>query len=260
MKSAIALAVGALLALSGCAHRTARSYPVPPPPPAATAPATAAPETAPPATATGAPGTAAPAGAPVAAPGATALGGIPEPYAETGIASWYGHPYHGRPAANGEIYDMEKLTAAHRTLPFDTVVRVTNLENQKSIDVRINDRGPFVDGRIIDLSHAAAVAIDMIGPGTAKVRMDVIKLPDLVPAALFAVQVGAFRDRANAERERALMERQYGSARLVKRAGDPVLWRVLVGREKTEDAAGSLKSRIRSETGERNAFVVRLDS
>ncbi len=260
MKSAIALAVGALVALSGCGHRMARTYPVPPPPPAATASTTAAPETGRPAAFPHPPITSAPAGAPSPAPPAALTGGIPGPYSETGIASWYGHPYHGRPAANGEIYDMEKLTAAHRTLPFDTVVRVTNLNNQKTVDVRINDRGPFVDGRIIDLSHAAAVAIDLVGPGTAKVRMDVVKLPDLLPAPLFAVQVGAFRDRANAERERAQMARQYGSARLVKRGGDQILWHVLVGREKTEDAAGTLKSRIRSETGERNAFVVRLDS
>jgi rare lipoprotein A len=180
--------------------------------------------------------------------------------AETGVASWYGHPYHGRPAANGEIYDMEKMTAAHRTLPFDTVVRVTNLTNQQSVEVRINDRGPFIDGRIIDLSHGAAQSIGMVGPGTAQVRMEIVKLPDLIPPALFAVQVGAFRERANAERERSLMEKRYGSARLVKRADTPTLWRVLVGREKTEDAAGTLKSRIRKESGERNAFVVRLDS
>jgi rare lipoprotein A len=179
---------------------------------------------------------------------------------ETGLASWYGHPYHGRPAANGEIYDMEQMTAAHRTLPFDTVVRVTNLSNQRAVEVRINDRGPFIDGRIIDLSHAAAQAIAMIGPGTAEVRMEIVKLPDLVPPALFGVQVGAFRDRGNAERERALMEKRYGSARLVKRNDTPTLWRVLVGREKTEDAAGTLKTRIRKESGERNAFVVRLDS
>src|SRR5919112_4718985 len=70
---------------------------------------------------------------------------------ETGVASWYGHPYHGRRAANGEIYDMEKLTAAHRTLPFDTWVRVLNLTNNKTVDVRIQDRGPFVNNRVIDL-------------------------------------------------------------------------------------------------------------
>src|SRR6266571_1912995 len=86
---------------------------------------------------------------------------------EEGIASWYGHPYHGRAAANGEIYDMERLTAAHRTLPFDTWVRVYDLDNSKTVDVRIIDRGPFVDGRIIDLSHAAARDIGMIGPGIA---------------------------------------------------------------------------------------------
>jgi len=93
---------------------------------------------------------------------------------ESGLASWYGHPYHGRPAANGEIYDMEKLTAAHRTLPFETWVHVTNLSNDKSVDVRITDRGPFVEGRIIDLSHAAARAIDLIGPGVTRVRVKVI--------------------------------------------------------------------------------------
>ncbi|HUS06267.1 MAG TPA: septal ring lytic transglycosylase RlpA family protein [Bryobacteraceae bacterium] len=102
---------------------------------------------------------------------------------ENGIASWYGVPYHGRRAANGEIYNMERLTAAHRTLPFNTWVRVKNLTNDKSIDVRIQDRGPFVDKRIIDLSRAAARAVDMIGPGTAKVRLTVIKPPKHEPVS-----------------------------------------------------------------------------
>jgi DNA-binding NtrC family response regulator len=84
---------------------------------------------------------------------------------ETGIASWYGHPYHGRQAASGEVYDMETLTAAHPSLPFNTVVRVHNLNNQRTVEVRITDRGPFVEGRIIDLSHAAARAIGMVVPG-----------------------------------------------------------------------------------------------
>lgn len=93
---------------------------------------------------------------------------------ETGIASWYGVPYNGRRAANGEVYDMEQLTAAHRTLPFDTWVEVTNLENKKHVDVRIIDRGPFVNGRIIDLSLAAAREIDMVTAGVVKVRIKVI--------------------------------------------------------------------------------------
>ena len=181
-------------------------------------------------------------------------------YSETGLASWYGHPYHGRPAANGEIYDMEKLTAAHRTLPFDTWVRVVNLGNGKFVEVRIIDRGPFIDGRIIDLSHAAAREIDLIGPGVAKVRMEVIRAPQSAPAGAFAVQVGAFRNRDNAERLRAAMEARYGTARLVLRQGDPSVWRVLVGAEASEAAALVLSERIRQESGETTAFVVRLDS
>jgi rare lipoprotein A len=185
---------------------------------------------------------------------------VPQPGSvETGLASWYGHPYHGRAAANGEIYDMETLVAAHRTLPFDTWVRVVNLTNEKTVDVRIIDRGPFVDGRIIDLSHAAAKAIDLIGPGVAQVRVEILRLPAAAGPTEFSVQVGAYRDRANADRVRASMAAQYGSARLVLRQGNPAVWRVLVGSESTEDAATALSARIRQESGEKNPFVVRLD-
>jgi rare lipoprotein A len=93
---------------------------------------------------------------------------------EQGLASWYGVPFNGRRSANGEIYDMYKFTAAHRTLPFDTVVRVTNLDNGMQTEVRITDRGPFVEDRIIDLSLAAARAIGMVGTGTARVKLDII--------------------------------------------------------------------------------------
>ena len=182
-------------------------------------------------------------------------------YTETGLASWYGHPYHGRPAANGEIYDMEKLTAAHRTLPFNTWVRVYDLDNHKTVEVRITDRGPFVDGRIIDLSHAAAREIEMIGPGTAQVRVEVIRAPEGVSLGIFAVQVGAFRDHTNAERLRAKLMSEYGFARLVQRAEKPGLWFVLAGRESSEEAAKALASRIRQNSLEKNGcFVVRVDS
>jgi rare lipoprotein A len=186
---------------------------------------------------------------------------VPQPgYTETGVASWYGHPYHGRQAANGEIYDMETMVAAHRTLPFDTWVRVHNLLNGKEVEVRIIDRGPFVNGRIIDLSHAAAKVIELIGPGTAQVEVQVIRPPAGAPVALFAVQVGAFRDRGTAEQVRVRMAERYGAARLLERRENPGVWRVLVGAESTSDAAAALAGRIRSESGERNAFVVRLDS
>ena len=96
---------------------------------------------------------------------------------ETGVASWYGVPYDGRRAASGEVYDMRQLTAAHRSLPFQTWVEVTNLSNGKQVDVRINDRGPFAKGRVLDLSQAAARDIDMLRAGTARVRLKVIPPP-----------------------------------------------------------------------------------
>jgi len=186
---------------------------------------------------------------------------IPRPVGATeiGVASWYGHPHHGRRAANGEVFDMEKLTAAHRTLPFGTWLRVENLTNSKTVEVRVNDRGPFVDGRIVDLARAAARSIDMIGPGTARVRLTVIQAPPSA-AANFSVQVGAFRERDHAERLRRSLEERFGPARLVLRAGDPALWRVLVGAEPDEIAAARLAERLRGEAGATAAFVVRLDN
>jgi rare lipoprotein A len=163
-------------------------------------------------------------------------------------------------AANGEIYDMEKLTAAHRTLPFNTWVRVENLANRKTVDVRIIDRGPFVDGRIIDLSHAAAREIDLLGPGIGKVRLVVIQEPQPAAGALFAVQVGAFSQRVNADRLRAQMASRYGAAKVLARADKPNVWRVLVGEEGTEEGAEALAQRIRENSVEKStAFVVRID-
>ena len=182
-------------------------------------------------------------------------------YSETGLASWYGPPYHGRRAANGEIYDMDQMTAAHRTLPFNTWVRVQNLENHRTAEVRIIDRGPFVDGRVIDVSRAAARALELLGPGTARVRFEVIRLPEAAAGGLFAVQVGAFQDRKNAERIRRRMAERYGEAQLCVRDGAPRLWRVLVGSESTEAAAAELARRIRRDSPENmTAFVVRIDA
>jgi len=178
---------------------------------------------------------------------------------ETGIASWYGHPYHGRQAADGEIYDMETLVAAHRTLPFNTWVRVTNLSNSKSVDVRIIDRGPFIEGRIIDLSHAAAKVVDLIGPGIAQVRLEIIAPPRNPEAPVFGVQVGLFAFRVNAERVQQKMQERYGPARLVAKQGNTTVWRVVVGRESSPETAEGLASRIRSAENVPEAFVVRLD-
>lgn len=177
---------------------------------------------------------------------------------QTGIASWYGDPYHGRRAANGEVYDMYLFTAAHRTWPFDTFVRVTNLSNNKHVDVRITDRGPFVDGRIIDLSRAAAEKIEMIGPGIREVRLKVITASEAasyaLPSGSFAVQAGAFRDRKRADELCASLEKKFGAARVSNNEGSP-LWRVLVGRESAYDRAQQLAGRVRKEVPD--AIVVR---
>ena len=178
---------------------------------------------------------------------------------ETGVASWYGHPYHGRASASGEIYDMEQMTAAHRTLAFGTLVHVENLDNGMNTEVRINDRGPFIGGRIIDLSHAGAREIGMIGPGVARVRLTIAKGPSVPEPAIFAVQVAAFANRENADRMQTKMSARYGSATLALRTGTPPLWRVLVGRAPDTDAAEVLAQQIRSEEGVPQAFVVRLD-
>ena len=128
------------------------------------------------------------------------------PAIETGVASWYGPNFHGKLTANGEVYDMDGMTAAHRTLPFNSEVMVENLDNGKTVRVRINDRGPFAKDRIIDLSRAAATQIDMMGPGTARVRLYLIKgdlensrITDL-KVANYTIQLGSFNDIQTAER------------------------------------------------------------
>ena len=179
-------------------------------------------------------------------------------YTEEGKASWYGVPYHGRPAADGEIYDMETMVAAHRVIPFNTWLEVTNLQNGKSVKVRVIDRGPFVGGRIIDLSRAAAREIDLIGPGVAPVRLQVISAPPAITANnLFAVQAGAFAIYENAERARAQYAQRFGSAQLVMKQGPRPLYRVLVGKERSMEAAQKLADQLRLEVLQ--VFILRLD-
>ncbi len=129
---------------------------------------------------------------------------------EYGVASWYGPDFHGKLTADGERYNQNALTAAHRTLPFNTYVKVINLNNGRSVVVRINDRGPYAKGRIIDLSKKAATILHMIGPGTARVKLVLERgnaenvhknLSYNQGVGLFAVQVGAYSDRAAADQK-----------------------------------------------------------
>ncbi len=182
----------------------------------------------------------------------------PSGYTEEGNASWYGVPFHGRHASNGEIYDMYKLTAAHRTLPFETMVRVTNLNNGKTTVVRITDRGPFVDNRIIDLSLAAAREVDSVGPGVVPVRVEVLGGVDPT-AGFFTVQVGAFRERANAERLRERLSASYSPIFIQQYdSPDGVFYRVRVGRISGEDAAHQFGGQLHDLEGF-TPLVTRLD-
>ncbi len=128
---------------------------------------------------------------------------------QTGIASWYGPKFHGRTTANGETYNMDDFTAAHKTLPFNTIVRVINQSNNRAVDVRINDRGPYIGDRVIDLSRRAAQEIDMVGPGTADVTIHLLQTGDRPITSSnrssmesFTVQLASF-DTVDSAREKA---------------------------------------------------------
>jgi len=177
---------------------------------------------------------------------------------EVGYASWYGDPYHGRRAANGEIYDKNQMTAAHRTLPFETVVKVTDLENSRSTVVRITDRGPFVQGRIIDLSLATAKKLAMIGPGTAMVRLEILSNGREPGPERYAVQIGAFSERPTAERLQQRMVSRYGGAYIENYDSERGrLFRVRVGPRPSLPDAQQLARQLENEN--LAGFVVRLD-
>ncbi|MGV8041682.1 MAG: septal ring lytic transglycosylase RlpA family protein [Thermoanaerobaculaceae bacterium] len=162
---------------------------------------------------------------------------------EEGLASWYGEPYHGRPTASGRIYDQHELTAAHRTLPFGTRVLVASLDNGRTVEVQINDRGPFVAGRIIDLSRAAAEELRLIGPGVARVRLSVLALGDgMRDAPCWEVQVGAFGRQENLRRAQETLTLQGHRVRLLPASGGLTRVRVEVpgGHRAAETAARGL--------------------
>jgi len=229
---AIVLAVS--LGSTGCAHRTYTTQPPAPPPTEQPSP---------------------PSGPP---PAVERQPPIPGAYLEEGVASWYGIPFDGHRTSNGEIYDMHQFTAAHRTLPFGAIVRVTNLQNGKQTEVRINDRGPFVANRVIDLSLSAARAIDMVGPGTAQVRLEIIGGPN-PQVGFFSVQVGAFQVQDNAEKLRGQLGMRYAPVSIaLYDSPNGLFYRVRVGRLPTEAGAQQLAEQLRS--GEQlTTFVVRLD-
>jgi rare lipoprotein A len=155
---------------------------------------------------------------------------------------------------------MYVMTAAHRTLPFGTIVCVHDLENGRNVTVRINDRGPFIEGRIIDLSFSAAQAMAMDLPGIARVRLEIVGRSASSEPGIFAVQVGAFRDRRNADRMKSLIEGRHGPVVILGfDRGDGTFYRVRVGSESSEDAARELAQQLRRENPAMETFVVRMN-
>ncbi len=178
---------------------------------------------------------------------------------ETGLASWYGPPYHNHRGSNGEVYNMHAMTAAHRTLPLGSIVRVTNPKTGHSAMVRITDRGPFIEGRILDLSLAAAKKTDVWRAGVTEVRMEVLYTPaSLQTGGRWAVQIGAFEKQHAADKMAGHLSHRYHTAKVLS-FGSPVGdWWVRVrvqddSRQKAEEVARDTR------TDEGSIFLVRLD-
>jgi len=195
-----------------------------------------------------------------------------EGFVETGVASWYGSDFHGKKTSNGEIYNMHDMTAAHKLLPLGVFVKVTNLDNGRETLVRVNDRGPFVKKRIIDLSYAAADSLGVVGPGTAKVRVEALgyqvrdeagrirySAPERYDAGPFAVQVGSFGVRENALRLSHELKGRYGRSDIQEaRIDNRTFYRVRAGHYGSlEDAERGREDIARAGYGD--GLVVALD-
>jgi rare lipoprotein A len=178
---------------------------------------------------------------------------------EIGNASWYGPPYHNRVGSNGEVYNMHAMTAAHRTLPLGTIVRVTNLKTQHTALVRITDRGPFIPGRVLDLSLAAARKLDVYLPGVAEVKVEVMQTPlPLATGGKWAVQIGSFAHEREASQFADHLTRRYRTAK-VQHFGSPIGdWWVRV-HVLDDDRERAQKLVSETKTPEGAVFLVRLD-
>ena len=167
-------------------------------------------------------------------------------YVERGIASWYGEDFHGRPTSSGEIYNMYDLTAAHKLMPLGTIAKITNLENDQSVVVKINDRGPFIEGRIIDLSYSAAREIGMAEKGLSRVEIEVMKWGEKLTD--FTVQVGSFEVEENAQRLKEKLNQKYKDAHIITyETNDKIYYRVRVGSTKDILEAERLAEKLSEE-------------
>jgi rare lipoprotein A len=249
----------ALGLIAGCGHRPKTVYAPPPPvllpaPPSNTAPNSGASSIA--SNAPIAPVTANP-GVTSAADLAFVAGHIPV-WTETGIASWYGPPYNKRRGANGQIYDQDAMTAAHRTLPMNSLIRVTNLKTGQQAVLHVTDRGPFVPGRVLDLSMASAKALSLYVAGTGTVRIDVFAVPaPIETGGRWCVQIGAFKDEDQADRLRSHLRHKYQSANVIEFTGPTGHWVRIRPFRDDKDRAVEIAKELKPSEGE--AYLVRLD-
>ena len=182
----------------------------------------------------------------------------PAIWSETGKASWYGPPYNKRRGANGQIFDQDAMTAAHRTLPMNSLVRVTNLTNGKSAVMRITDRGPFVPGRILDLSLASAKEIGVWAPGTATVRVEAFAVPSpIATGGRWCVQIGAFKNGGEAEKLRDHLRHRYRTANVIEFTGPTGHWVRIRPTADAKERAVEIAKDLHPAEGE--AYLVRLD-
>lgn len=180
-------------------------------------------------------------------------------FEQNGMASWYGAPYHNRRGSNGEVYNMHAMTAAHLTLPLGSIVRVTNVKTGHSAVVRITDRGPFVEGRVLDLSLAAAKALDVYQPGTAKVHIEVLEAPaPLDTGGRWCVQIGHFADEKGAADLAEHLKKRYQTAKVLKFASPTGDWWVRV-RVLDDDRQRAQEMAREAQPADAPVFLVRLD-
>jgi peptidoglycan lytic transglycosylase len=254
IRTAWALSIVTLL--TACGHRQQARVQVPsPPPPAATTPA--------------------PAPTSPTKPSATTTKSKPETaeekdeeivipadakplLTETGTASWYGAPYHNRKSSNGEVYNMHAMTAAHLTFPLGSIVRVTNLKTNHMALVRITDRGPFVEGRVLDLSYAAAKKLDVWQPGLAQVKLELMQAPEPLTGGRWAVQFGSFEDQKDATRLADHLSRRYQTAKINKFVSPVGVWWVRV-RVLNDDRQRAEALVHETQVTQGAAYLVRLD-
>lgn len=255
----ILLVLVAILFLSACGHPKQVHVNVPPPPETTTAPsATPAtpPAAQPPATNTS-PAAKPPEDADLAEP---TIPADAKPLAtETGLASWYGPPYHNRRGSNGEIYNMHAMTAAHRTFPLGSIVRVTNMKTGHAALVRITDRGPFIPGRIVDLSLAAARKVDVWQPGVAEVKVELME-SGAAPGSpgKWCVQIGGMPDEKTATKLADHLTRRYHTANVLRFKSPAGDWWIRV-RVLDDDHERAEKLAAETTTPEGAVFLVRLD-